>query len=88
MPPLNDRRLLSAAVTLAFVSFVWPVLAWGWPPRLLATIGAVLALAWTATAAALLIRSARRYLWLPMLLPFVVWWPLMFAFMAGATRTP
>ncbi len=87
MPPRNDR-LLSATVTLALVAFVWPPLAWAMPVRLQAAIGTALALAWIAMAAILLVRSGARRLWLAMLLPFVVWWPLMFAFMAGATRAP
>ena len=88
MPPPDDRRILSATVTLALVAFVWPLLAWAAPIRLQAATGTALALAWTAMAATLLVRSGRRRLWLAMLLPFVVWWPLMFAFMAGATRGP
>ena len=86
--PSDDRRLLSATVTLAGIAFVWPLLAWAAPIRLQAATGAILALAWTAMAATLLIRSGRQRLWLAMLLPFVVWWPLMFAFMAGAIRAP
>ena len=31
-------------------------------------------------------QPGRRHLWLAMLLPFVLWWPLMFGFMAGAAR--
>ena len=82
MPPPDDRRLLSAAVTLALVAFVWPVLVHARAFRVEAAIGAALALAWALMVAALLRRSGLRRLWLAMLLPFVVWWPLMFAFMA------
>ena len=80
----DDRRLLSATVTLALVAFVWPLLAWSWPVPLLAAIGTTLALAWTAMAATLVVRAGRQRLWLAMLLPFVLWWPAMFALMARA----
>ncbi len=83
MAPPDDRRLLSAAVTLAMVAFVWPVLVHARAFRVEAAFGTILALAWALLAAVLLWRSGRRHLWLAMLLPFVVWWPLMFAFMAG-----
>ena len=43
--PSGDRRLLSAAVTLALVALVWPMLARLGTFRLEAAIGTVLALA-------------------------------------------
>jgi hypothetical protein len=84
--PSDDRRLLSAAVTLALVAFVWPMLARLGTFRLEAAIGTVLALAWVTLVALVLGRSGWQRLWLAMLLPFVVWWPLMFAFMAACTQ--
>ena len=84
--PSNDRRLLSATVTLALVAFVWPMLVRLGTFRLEAVIGTVLALAWVTLVALVLERSGWQRLWLAMLLPFVVWWPLMFGFMAACTQ--
>ena len=79
----DDRRLLPATVTLALAAFVWPLLVHTTAFRTEAAIGTAVALAWTAMAAVLLARSGRQLLWLALLVPFVAWWPLMFAFMAG-----